>query len=69
MRELLAKHPIKASHDERRRQRVAAGLTLRQAAKLLGIFPSDLSDYENCRSEPSAELCEAIAKVYGVGDP
>lgn len=64
-RELLRTHPGKASADQRREQRILAGLSLRQAAKLLGISPSELSDTEHCRAEPSAELCAKMATIYG----
>jgi ribosome-binding protein aMBF1 (putative translation factor) len=66
-RKLLDTHPGKATADERRRQRVAAGLTLRQAAKKFGIFPSDLSEYEQGTMTPSEALLEQMAEVYGVG--
>lgn len=62
----MATHPGKASADMRRQQRVDAGLTLRQAAKLLDVYPLHLSDTENCRAEPSAELCEKMATIYGI---
>ena len=65
--ERLRTHPGKASADVRRLQRIDAGLTLRQAAKLLNISPVELSDYESCRAEPSAAVCERMAEVYGVG--
>ena len=68
LHERLRTHPGKASADVRRQQRIDAGLTLRQAAKLLGITPSELSDYENCRAEPVAEVAERMAKTYGCGE-
>jgi len=40
VRERLRTYPGNASAGMRRQQRVDAGLTLRQAAKLLGIAPS-----------------------------
>lgn len=44
--------------------RVKAGLTLRQAAELLGITPSDLSAFENGRYIPTAEQITAMGKLY-----
>ncbi len=46
-------------------QRIAAGLTLRQAAKLLSITPSLLADCEWGRCELSADLAQAMARLYG----
>src|ERR1700737_4030596 len=48
----LLTHPKNADLATRRQQRVDAGLTLRQAAKLLGVTPSTLSDVEWGRAEP-----------------
>jgi ribosome-binding protein aMBF1 (putative translation factor) len=50
------------------RQRVIAGLTLRQAAKLLGLTPSELSDLENGRHALTPELVDKMAAIYGVGE-
>ena len=66
--EQLRTHPGLASAEMRRQQRVDAGLTLRQAARQLGITAVELSDYESCRAEPSAALCERMAAIYGVGE-
>lgn len=44
--------------------RVAAGLSLRQAAKELGVMPSELSDYEQCRKTPSEEFARKMADCY-----
>lgn len=49
------------------KQRVAAGLSLRTAAKLLGVTPSLLSDIENGRTELSAEMAQKMASMYDVG--
>jgi DNA-binding XRE family transcriptional regulator len=49
------------------RQRTAAGLSLRQAAKLLGIEPRALADVENGRADLSADLAARMAEVYDVG--
>lgn len=52
------------------RQRVAAGLTLRQAAKQLGIEPRLLSDIENGRTQLSAEMAQRMGRLYDCGtDP
>lgn len=66
--ERLLTHPKDASGDMRRQQRVDAGLTLRQAAKLLGMTAQHLSDTENGRAEPSLELLEKMKDVYGAGE-
>lgn len=67
-RELLAKRPLDSKGEERRQQRVVAGLTLRQAAKELGIFPSDLSDYENDREPLPQAVATAMIEVYGLDE-
>lgn len=51
-----------------RKARVAAGLTLRQAAKLLEIAPSTLSDIERGQNRPSKALAERMARCYDGGD-
>jgi hypothetical protein len=51
------------------KQRRLAGLTLRQAAKLLGVFPSHLSDVENRREALGAGLAERMIEVYGLDAP
>jgi DNA-binding XRE family transcriptional regulator len=66
-RELLWTHTRNADAKMRRQQRVDAGLTLRQAAKLLGISPTDLTAIEMGREEPTPEMLELMAKTYGVG--
>lgn len=66
-REQLRTHPKNADADMRRKQRVAAGLTLRQAAKLLGMGPNQLADLEHGREELTPEMAELMAQVYGVG--
>lgn len=67
MEKLILTRPRDASIEMRRQQRVAAGLTLRQAAKLLGMTPADLSAVEQGRMEPAPELLEKMSEVYGVG--
>lgn len=44
--------------------RVLAGLTLRQAAKILEVTPSDLSDVEHCRAKPSEALADRMRRCY-----
>lgn len=44
--------------------RVNAGLTQRQAAKLLGINPDTLSRYESGRSVPRVDMIEKMSKLY-----
>lgn len=50
-----------------RKQRVAAGLTLGQAAKLLGVEPRLLADVEHGRAEMPPGLAEAMGKAYDCG--
>jgi ribosome-binding protein aMBF1 (putative translation factor) len=47
------------------RQRMAAGLTRRQAAKILGVDVLLLADVEAGRAEPGAELAAKMAAAYG----
>jgi DNA-binding XRE family transcriptional regulator len=58
--------PALAEAETLRLQRVDSGLTLRQAARLLRVTPTHLSDIESGRLRPSAELAEHMAKVYGL---
>lgn len=51
-----------------REARVAAGLTLRQAAKLLDVTPSDLSDVESGQKRASEALVGRMARCYD-GEP
>lgn len=68
-RELLAElRQANPGWDKWQKARVAAGLTLRQAAKLLGMMPSDLSAVEQGGVGPSPELLEKMKRVYGVGE-
>ena len=50
-----------------RQHRITAGLTIRQAAKLLGMGPNQLADLEHGREELTPEMAELMAQVYGVG--
>jgi transcriptional regulator with XRE-family HTH domain len=50
-----------------RKARLAAGLTLRQAAKLIDIAPSELSLIERAEAQPLPRLAAAMANVYGAG--
>jgi ribosome-binding protein aMBF1 (putative translation factor) len=67
MEERMLTHPKDANAETWRKQRVDAGLTLRRAAKLLGVFPKDLSAMEQGDLTPSADLLERMAKIYEVG--
>jgi DNA-binding XRE family transcriptional regulator len=51
-----------------RKARVAAGLTLRQAAKLLHVAPSDLSEIEQGHKQPSEALAGRMSRCYDGGD-
>lgn len=65
-RELLAE--LRAANpgwDKWQKARVAAGLTLRQAAKLLEVAPTTLSDIERGESRPSDALAGRMARCYG----
>ena len=48
------------------RQRMAAGLTRGQAAKVLGVSREALADIEEGRAGLSAELAKAMAAAYGL---
>jgi Zn ribbon nucleic-acid-binding protein/DNA-binding XRE family transcriptional regulator len=50
--------------DKWQRARVAAGLTLRQAARILGTFPSDLSAIEQGRTLPTLEQIDLMVSLY-----
>jgi ribosome-binding protein aMBF1 (putative translation factor) len=65
-RELLAElRTANPGWEKWQKARVAAGLTLRQAAKILEVAASDLSDVEQCRKRPSEALAERMARCYG----
>ena len=64
----LLTHPKDADAEMRRQQRIDAGLTLRQAAKLLGMTPTDLSAIEQGNAIPPSETCDKMAEIYGVGE-
>ena len=67
-RDRLATHPRNADADTRRQQRLDAGLTLRQAAKLLNTTPTNLSAIEQGTAIPSTEMADRMAEVYGMGE-
>ena len=67
MQEMLLTHPRDASADMRRKQRIAAGLTLMQAAKLLGLSMTELSRIERGVMLPDETLLAKMSEVYGVG--
>ena len=52
-----------------RKARVDAGLTLRNAAKLLDVTPTDLSDIEQGRKTPSEALTGRMARCYQGDNP
>jgi hypothetical protein len=60
-KELLRTRPSRAVCGD---QRVKAGLTLRQAAKLLGVQPIDLAAVENGRAVLSSDLANKMVEVY-----
>ena len=51
--------------DKWQKARVAAGLTLRQAAKLLEVAPTTLSEIERGENRPSEALAGRMARCYG----
>lgn len=65
---LLLTRPKDAKGNDLQQMRVQAGLTLRQAARQLGLLPSILSDCENGRCELSAEVAQAMGELYGCGE-
>lgn len=64
MRQLLASRPEAANC---RKQRISAGLTLRQAASLLHVSAKELSDCEAGRQAIGEELKADMARVYQTG--
>lgn len=50
-----------------RRGRELAGLTMGQAARLLGLTVAQVSDFEIGRTEPTPDQLAALAELYGVG--
>ncbi len=68
-RELLAElRTANPGWDKWRKARVAAGLTLRQAAKLLEVAPTALSEIERGENRPSEALAGRMIRCYGGGD-
>src|SRR6185312_11599853 len=65
-RQRLATSPLRASADMKRQQRVDAGLTLRQAAKLLGVPAVYLASVERGDVAPTPEECQKMAEVYDI---
>ena len=65
-RELLAElRTANPNWDQWQKARVAAGLTLRQAAKLLEVAPTTLSEIERGQNRPSEALAGRMARCYG----
>lgn len=50
--------------DKWQKARVSSGLSLRQAAKMLGVTPTELSDYEQCRKVPSEAFAQRMSDCY-----
>ena len=46
--------------------RTAKGLTMREAAKQLGLAPSTYCNYETGEREPNSEMLIRLADFYGV---
>ena len=51
--------------DKWQKARIAAGLTLRQAAKLLEVAPTTLSEIERGQNRPSEALADRMRRCYG----
>ena len=64
---LMETDPASADGGTVRKQRLLAGLTLRQAAKLLAITPVELSNYEAGRAPIGAQVGAKMSDVYGCG--
>lgn len=65
-RQLFETHPQRATLEQLWELRVKAGLTLRQAAKVLGVEAKELSDVEWGRTHGTLELMQAMAEAYGI---
>lgn len=68
-RTLMATPPHKGDGETLRKQRRAAGLTLGQAVKVLGVpglTLAGLSRVEQGVEKPSERLASAMAKAYGL---
>src|SRR5260221_14357842 len=61
--------PLCASGAVLRQQRLDAGLGLRQAGKVMGMFPSDLSAVEQGNMACSEWMAERMREAYDVGRP
>lgn len=70
-RKVMETSPHKAEGATLRNQRLAAGLTLWQAVKSLGVpglTLTQLSNIEIGLEKPSPRLAEAMVKAYGLDD-
>lgn len=70
-RAMMAASPHKADGATLRKQRLAAGLTLGQAVKVLGVpglTLTMLSNIEIGMEKPSPRLAAAMAKAYGLDE-
>ncbi len=68
-RELLRTAPHKATGEQLRQQRIAAGLTLHAAAKRIGLAPSELSRVEQGLVKLTDQQAAALALVYDLDVP
>jgi DNA-binding XRE family transcriptional regulator len=67
-RELLAElRQANPGWDQWRKARIAAGLTLRQAARLLEVAPMTLSEIERGENRPSEALTARMIRCYEGG--
>lgn len=55
-----------AIHDNLRNLRLASGMTQEQAADRAGLTRQGLSSYETGRTQPSIEMLDRLAGIYGV---
>lgn len=46
--------------------RVNAGLSQKDAAKLIGVHPSTLRNYESGKTSPDWDVVRKIEKAYGI---
>ena len=66
-RRLLLLSPHQASGSDLRKQRIAAGLTLRQACQRLALTGADLTEIEQGLTKPDEALATRMGNLYGMG--
>lgn len=66
---LLLTRADRSTGPQLARKRVTAGLSLRQAAKLLGLQPKDLADWENGRATVPADQAPRLDRLYAGDTP